>query len=283
MSVSIMHPSPVSLDMGCSHTRQCSFDGQAYRQHSHQNLVRHWINDRADDCPAIPFPRYPAVQQICKASVGQQADGPGVRILQHEVSYDWACDESGKGEEVRYRVDVLVNGWADECLLRDAFIRLVTGLVVESLYDFQGGRHRGATTGMLTRSLLPKIPTEGRPIVWRGLLLLSRCVQCMAKVRFGVPYMSLRGRWLPKPADVVAQMHRLHSITGLVMGFADSGIGRDMRESSMATKPCGGIDSPCLSDGQHWQKSKMEWELEERHPLSITDACLNPTLRIDVH
>lgn len=88
-----------------------AFDSQANRQDSHERLIRHWINDGADYCLAVPAPSNPSVQQVRDACVRKEADGPGMLVVQHEVSDHRRSNEPGKCQEVGNRVDVFVQRW----------------------------------------------------------------------------------------------------------------------------------------------------------------------------
>ena len=55
-------------------------------QQRHQRLVRHRINDRADDRLQLIAARDPAVHQVRDTGVGEEAKGPGVGVVQYEVA-----------------------------------------------------------------------------------------------------------------------------------------------------------------------------------------------------
>ena len=62
-------------------TGQSGFDGQTHGQHRHQRFVGHRIDDGADDSLQLPAPSDPAVDEICDASIGEEAKGPGIGIM----------------------------------------------------------------------------------------------------------------------------------------------------------------------------------------------------------
>lgn len=58
----------------------------------------------------MPFARDPAVDEVGDAGVGEESEGPGVRVVQDEVADDGGGDEAGQGEDVGDGVDVLMGG-----------------------------------------------------------------------------------------------------------------------------------------------------------------------------
>lgn len=87
-------------DLRGKRTRQSSLNGQANHQDGHEDLVGHGVDHASDDGLEVPSPSDPSIDQIGDAGVGEEADCPGMLIMQNEIGDDGGGDEAGEGEDV---------------------------------------------------------------------------------------------------------------------------------------------------------------------------------------
>lgn len=95
-------------------TGQAPLGRQTPDQHRHQRLVRHRVNDAADDRLQPPPPRQPAVDEVGRARIREERHRGRVLLGQHEVAQRRRGEQAREGQEVREVVDVLVRGGGED-------------------------------------------------------------------------------------------------------------------------------------------------------------------------
>ena len=100
-------------------TWQSPLDRQTDCQNRHERLIRHWIDDSANDGLQPPMPRNVAIDKVADAGVREETNGPDVLIVQDEVANDRGREQTRKGQDVGNRIDVFVGRQARQDALAD--------------------------------------------------------------------------------------------------------------------------------------------------------------------
>lgn len=91
-------------------TRERPLSGEAHSEDSHQRLVCHRINHSPDNSLLLPSPRDPPVQQIRHTGVREQAQGPGMLVVEDKVAHKRRGHEARERQQVREGTDVFAQG-----------------------------------------------------------------------------------------------------------------------------------------------------------------------------